>query len=146
MKIAITTTTDLSPGDLIDALFAPENFDAGIAKDLQDRLSRVILPWTKNGNIPADYVRRTGTGVVIGTVSARLGEYTNPHHPERHGWGYKVKDPKGSQCDSGIVQVRTPREGAFCDDLQGAIASALGSAQDEVDLFITTTLTGYTLL
>jgi hypothetical protein len=88
-------------------------------KEAQEVLKNVVLPWQTNDNIPPDYIRVTGMGQLVATVSARLGGYADCHNPEKHGWGYQA----------------WPRINGSGSSISG-IDMLLTNAQAEIDAFL----------
>ena len=89
--------------------------------EAQKALKSVVLPWQTNDNTPPDYIRVTGMGQLVATVSARLGGYADCHNPEKHGWGYKAWP--------GINNSSASTSG---------IEPTLTNAQAEIDAFLAT--------
>ncbi len=93
--------------DIVNEVLSREHATAEAVRAIQKRLKQIVMPWSPDGCIPHGYVRRLGTGEVVGEVSARLGGFANPHRPREHGWGYEGTNPRGQgACTSGIVEVR----------------------------------------
>ena len=87
--------------------------------EAQKALKNVVLPWQTDSCMPPDWIRVTGMGQLVATVSARLGGCGDVHNPEKHGWGYKAW--------SGINGSGTTTSG---------IEPTLTNAQAEIDAFL----------
>lgn len=117
---------------IIDTLLgkdvSPETIDL-----VQEKLSDIVLPWRPDRSSPPDYNRTTATGVVVATVTSRLGGFADCHRPREHGWGYRV-DGYGSVI-YGIERVQFESDWAEVA-IKHAEATALLAAMQKIDTFL----------
>lgn len=107
IKTVTTTEIDVdNVEDVVNVLLNDENVTSEAVKAIQDRLSKIAMPWKPDNCHPPKYERRLANGKLVGLVDPFLGGYGQAHRPRHHGWGYKGNTPGGSGvCTAGIVKV-----------------------------------------